>query len=168
MFSMCSLILTGLSLAQTPQAVRPFPDVPKNHWAYAAVTELHERGILQGYPVYYDRFTPYGALKSLVKAIHNDDEAVIKELISSEWGEAWLELLKARYPDARDRGEQMRATSEGWLNASPYSHHDWNSFNVEAQKTPPGEKIVFGVHHVMFSFVRESAGWKIVWVYRDL
>ena len=27
-----------------------FPDVPKSHWAYQAVTELAQKGILQGYP----------------------------------------------------------------------------------------------------------------------
>lgn len=27
-----------------------FPDVPKTHWAYQAVTELAQQGILQGYP----------------------------------------------------------------------------------------------------------------------
>ncbi len=27
-----------------------FPDVPKTHWAYQAVTELAQKGILQGYP----------------------------------------------------------------------------------------------------------------------
>jgi hypothetical protein len=27
-----------------------FPDVPKDHWAYQAVTELKQRGILRGYP----------------------------------------------------------------------------------------------------------------------
>lgn len=27
-----------------------FPDVPKNHWAYQAVTDLKRRGILIGYP----------------------------------------------------------------------------------------------------------------------
>lgn len=30
--------------------VKDFPDVPKTHWAYEAVTDLHQRGILLGYP----------------------------------------------------------------------------------------------------------------------
>lgn len=50
MSTLVSLILVGLSLSQTPHTVQPFPDVPRNHWAYSAVTELHEKGILQGYP----------------------------------------------------------------------------------------------------------------------
>jgi len=78
MFSFSSLILVGLSFGQTPQPVRPFPDVPKTHWAYSAVTELHERGILRGYPSAYDRSTPHAALQSLIKAINNGDEARIR------------------------------------------------------------------------------------------
>jgi hypothetical protein len=33
-----------------PVRPAPFPDVPKNHWAYDAVEQLRERGILRGYP----------------------------------------------------------------------------------------------------------------------
>ena len=29
---------------------RPFPDVPKDHWAAAAVETLRQRGIVVGYP----------------------------------------------------------------------------------------------------------------------
>jgi len=32
------------------QAAVGFPDVPKSHWAYEAVTDLKARGILVGYP----------------------------------------------------------------------------------------------------------------------
>lgn len=32
------------------QDIPPFPDVPKTHWAYEAVTELKRMGILIGYP----------------------------------------------------------------------------------------------------------------------
>ncbi|HLJ57418.1 MAG TPA: S-layer homology domain-containing protein [Chthonomonadaceae bacterium] len=42
-----ALALTGVP-AQRADA--GFPDVPKSHWAYAAVTELKAKGILLGYP----------------------------------------------------------------------------------------------------------------------
>jgi hypothetical protein len=35
---------------RAPVRTTPFPDVPRNHWAYNAVEELRERGILRGYP----------------------------------------------------------------------------------------------------------------------
>ena len=33
-----------------PVRTEPFPDVPKDHWAYDAVEQLRQRGILRGYP----------------------------------------------------------------------------------------------------------------------
>jgi hypothetical protein len=84
MSTLFSLILVSLSLGQTPRPVQPFPDVPKTHWAYAAVTELHERGILKGYPSGYDRSTPRAALYYLIKAINNDDKAMIQELTTPQ------------------------------------------------------------------------------------
>jgi hypothetical protein len=35
-----------------PAPVRstPFPDVPRGHWAFDAVEQMRERGILRGYP----------------------------------------------------------------------------------------------------------------------
>ena len=33
-----------------PRRTEPFPDVPKDHWAYDAVEQLRQRGILRGYP----------------------------------------------------------------------------------------------------------------------
>src|SRR3954451_13936446 len=42
----------GGSPAPDPAPVRstPFPDVPKDHWAYDAVEQLRQAGILRGYP----------------------------------------------------------------------------------------------------------------------
>jgi hypothetical protein len=36
--------------AAEPPTRAPFVDVPRDHWAYAAVEELRQRGILLGYP----------------------------------------------------------------------------------------------------------------------
>lgn len=51
-------VILGITVASgmgtTAQAqnadFKGFPDVPKNHWAYQAVTDLAQRGIVQGYP----------------------------------------------------------------------------------------------------------------------
>ena len=40
------LILAGAGIA----TAAPFSDVPANHWAYKAVSEMAEKGILQGFP----------------------------------------------------------------------------------------------------------------------
>jgi S-layer family protein len=42
----------GAGLVRDPAPVRttPFPDVPKDHWAYDAVEQLRKLGILRGYP----------------------------------------------------------------------------------------------------------------------
>lgn len=34
----------------TPFRTEPFPDVPKEHWAFDAVEQLRKLGILRGYP----------------------------------------------------------------------------------------------------------------------
>lgn len=46
------LALAGPVLATdtAPRRTTPFPDVPRNHWAFSAVEELRERGIVRGYP----------------------------------------------------------------------------------------------------------------------
>jgi hypothetical protein len=51
------LILTLIAAAAlrsgpvtAPQLQEGFPDVPKTHWAYEAVTDLKAKGILIGYP----------------------------------------------------------------------------------------------------------------------
>ncbi|MFN3648406.1 MAG: S-layer homology domain-containing protein [Armatimonadota bacterium] len=33
-----------------PARSTPFPDVPRDHWAFDAVEQLRQRGILRGYP----------------------------------------------------------------------------------------------------------------------
>jgi len=162
MSTLFSLMLVGMSLGQVPPPVQPFRDVPKTHWAYAAVTDLRERGILKGYPGYYGRSTPYAALQSLVEAIQNDDDAMVHALTSSEWREDWIERLKKRYPDAREREGWMREFSENWLHSEPYSGQDWQSFNAEAQKARIGIEQRFSTRRIQFTFVREPAGWKIV------
>ena len=54
-----------------------FKDVPKNHWAYDAINELCERGIVEGYDGKATRFykgdkplTRYEFAQALVKTIH--------------------------------------------------------------------------------------------------
>ena len=39
-----------ITVPRPPIGSRPFPDVPKDHWAAAAVETLRQRGIVVGYP----------------------------------------------------------------------------------------------------------------------
>ena len=41
--------LTGVQ-AIAPDTTTMFPDVPQNHWAYEAVKEMADRGLIEGYP----------------------------------------------------------------------------------------------------------------------
>ena len=52
MLAMLIAVATGIGMAAKAQNAdfKGFPDVPKNHWAYQAVTDLAQRGIVQGYP----------------------------------------------------------------------------------------------------------------------
>jgi len=168
MFSLFPLILAGMSLSQTSQPVQPFPDVPKTHWAYAAVTDLHERGILKGYPGPYDRSTPYTALQSLIKAINNDDKAKIRELTTSQALENWLILHFST--DARQRKEALKQGSLRWKLWANYpldekEAQDWQEFNVKANRLPLGTETAFqrwvDKRDVIFIFVQEPQGWKV-------
>jgi len=47
--ALATLSLTWAIQAQA-QNPMPFPDVPQDHWAYQAVTDLQQKGILIGYP----------------------------------------------------------------------------------------------------------------------
>ncbi len=42
--------LGGRAAEPVPVRGAPFPDVPPSHWAYPAVEELRQRGIMRGYP----------------------------------------------------------------------------------------------------------------------
>ena len=36
--------------ADAPVRTTPFPDVPRDHWAFDAVESLRQKGIIRGYP----------------------------------------------------------------------------------------------------------------------
>ena len=53
-----SLCLAPVVASAQPDEIRdpapvrdtPFPDVPRDHWAFDAVEQLRQRGIVRGYP----------------------------------------------------------------------------------------------------------------------
>jgi len=90
-----SLALTGsMALAQK---TKPFPDVPKDHWAYQAVMELKEKGILIGYPdgtfngdgtktakPIYDLSSPMATWRTLLAAMRNRDEFGVQNTLAPD------------------------------------------------------------------------------------
>lgn len=49
---LCPLAAAAREARPDPAPVRttPFPDVPRDHWAFDAVEQLRELGIVRGYP----------------------------------------------------------------------------------------------------------------------
>src|SRR5436305_15352563 len=43
-------VVAAIAVARPALAQGPFADVPTDHWAYDAVNELAQRGIVNGYP----------------------------------------------------------------------------------------------------------------------
>jgi hypothetical protein len=61
---LATALLIGPATRAAGQTVEPFTDVPKTHWAYEAVMDLKQKGILIGYP---PESTPARALNSTPK-----------------------------------------------------------------------------------------------------
>lgn len=170
MLTLVSVLLTGMSLGQTPQPIQPFPDVPRTHWAYAAVTELHQRGILHGYPSQYDRSTPHAALFSLLKAINNDDMAMIQKLTTSQVLENWMARLEVSSKDSHQRMAALKTESviwKRWANFPPdaLQEYTWEEFNSKAKQLPLGTEIEYHrweKRNVIFRFVQDPSGWKVI------
>jgi hypothetical protein len=74
-FLSASLCLTLASAAQSQQVADMFKDVPSDHWAYQAVENLRQKGIVIGYPDGYFRgkrtLTRYEFAVALDRALKN-------------------------------------------------------------------------------------------------
>ena len=55
------VLLAAIGTAASAQDTEQFPDVPRGHWAYQAVLDLKQKGILVGYPPAPARATPQDA-----------------------------------------------------------------------------------------------------------
>lgn len=60
-----------------------FSDVPKDHWAYQAVTELKQKGILKGYPVDPADMKHKRLNTALIEAIKRNDTQQVVRLLRS-------------------------------------------------------------------------------------
>ncbi|HLK59399.1 MAG TPA: ankyrin repeat domain-containing protein [Chthonomonadaceae bacterium] len=79
-----SLACTGSIALARPD--KPFPDVPKDHWAYQAVMELKQKGILIGYPdgTFNDNGSREARLRyALVSAIRNNEVQTVQAALKA-------------------------------------------------------------------------------------
>ena len=105
-----------------------FTDVPKDHWAYQAVRDLHRRGIVIGYPAaarrtipsenaMYAQGTPKDTWTSFVRAMKNGDETAMERLISQECftsNSASTFKFKAAAPDLTSRLKVYSRRAKEW------------------------------------------------------
>lgn len=86
--------------------VSDFPDVPKTHWAYQAVTQLKQKGILLGYPKAPPQANQQETNKALALAIQTGDVSAVKSLLAQGANP------NARYPsDPRDPHDPRKTES---------------------------------------------------------
>ena len=56
-----SLAVSAHAGTRAPARDTPFPDVPREHWAFDAVESLRKRGIIVGYPPAAERPASFNA-----------------------------------------------------------------------------------------------------------
>ncbi|HEY9643656.1 MAG TPA: S-layer homology domain-containing protein [Coleofasciculaceae cyanobacterium] len=155
------------------QPVRPavyFPDVPKTHWAYSAITWGYERGLFSGYPEGYfqpDLLIPRMQVVSvLVTALHLptptksdetlnlyfDDAAEIPNWVRWAIAAAVIDNRLVNYPEVRKfrptpnttRGElsALLCLALGLTEAVPRQYTPWNIgiYDIKDSVTVPFER----------------------------
>lgn len=121
--SLVATLATALSLgtsAVTFAAASPFTDVPQDSWAYDAVTQLAQDGIINGYPDGTFRgqrnITRYEMAQMVAKAIAHEDEANAqdKETINKLAAEFSTELnnLGVRVSNLEQKTDNVKWTGE--------------------------------------------------------
>ncbi len=121
--------LQALVGKKTPESQEPrsllFPDVPKNHWAYAYVKDLAEKGLLEGFPDGEFKgnrtFTRYEFAAIFSRALANGAIADSSmQRMSEEFAPEIKELSLDRFrvdrvsgdENSRDKIERVRVNSE--------------------------------------------------------
>jgi hypothetical protein len=144
---------TAELLWQASQKSSDFVDVPKKHWAYQAVSELKQMGILIGYPGPYPMDSPEAAWKSLLNAVHKRDMSALQQLLTPK-----ALAFYRRYPGVR-----------GVLNLAymyTYTYKDnpikWTE---KTEEKAQGEFMV-GSHTWIYTFEKTQDGWKLAEIKR--
>jgi len=118
-------------------AADPFSDVPKDNWAYGAVTKLAQDGILEGYGDGTFRgnqtITRYEMAQIVANAMTkqsqaSDEDKTVIDKLSKEYKDELASLgarvgkLEAKQPNVNLSGEiRIRSTSDGYANGNKAS-----------------------------------------------
>jgi hypothetical protein len=86
------LVLAAVSAAAAQTPLTTFEDVPPWHWAYDAVQDLAQKGILQGYPR-SDRDLALNAVTQVYDSFVHSQHAAARR-----WAESFLTNLPANWP----------------------------------------------------------------------
>jgi len=89
----------GVLLAVGIATAAPFPDVPPWHWAYDAVTRIHDAGLVQGYPS-----SPTELIETSITQVY-DGFAHAAAPGAQEWVERFTYDRSAAWPAPFRRGE---------------------------------------------------------------
>jgi hypothetical protein len=149
-------VLLLFAVPGSPQSVRSCPDIPKNHWAYQAVRELYNTGILAGDPGLYDADTPEYAWKSLLRAMQRGDEPTLRRLTTQE---GYAALFRVAIPTSLNkRREVYRRRFHTWKNIPltymHFPHENQGSAILDFDAFKDG-------NYLILYFERSSQGWKL-------
>jgi hypothetical protein len=137
--------LAAWSAQPAMQAPRPFWDVPTTHWAYQAVADLKQQGILLGYPTDYDASSPETAWSSFLKAMLRNDKQTLRILTTPEGQAAIRKILQA------DRGIIKYAR---WRASQKVIWEQRTTSRAVAHLEP-------GYRGLFVTLVKTEEGWKI-------
>ncbi|MDO9508684.1 MAG: S-layer homology domain-containing protein, partial [Thermovirgaceae bacterium] len=97
-FAALVAVIALVAFAAPAFAANPFMDVPMNHWAYDAVSQLASRGVVSGYPD--------GAFKGEWKATRYEMASVVARALAyvdmNKASKQDLELLKKLVVEFKD------------------------------------------------------------------
>lgn len=111
--------------AESTSPAEMFPDVPENHWAYAYIKDLHDKGIIEGYPdgnFNGDRsMSRYEFAAMLDRALQKGvklSSAIVKEF-KPELGRIYVERISGKDND-RHKIERVRVANHDEENRDVY------------------------------------------------
>ncbi|HLK57780.1 MAG TPA: S-layer homology domain-containing protein [Chthonomonadaceae bacterium] len=173
------LTLIGAVPAANAQPTEPFPDVPKDHWAYQAVMELKQKGILIGYPdgtfngagargkqptkPTYDLSSPEATWHFLLLAMRNRDEHSIhyvmtKEFIDSDKAD-WQRLFHPSVKTLKERLGYYQKREKEWSKWHLSVPHDTTVDEIDGSLYRDFSSMVY--RHYFIGFKKTEEGWKI-------
>jgi len=185
---MVSLAFVGTIAVAQP--TKPFPDVPKDHWAYQAVMELKAKGILIGYPggsfngqaaktvkPVYDLSSPMATWHSFLTALRHRDEYGVQYILTKEFQDKKSERWVGIFAIGDEREPIPHNTLEERLNyyekrAKQWSKLTWDLGILADPKTGQHNTATLTYHHgprdlhywYVVALKLTKDGWRIAYI----